>query len=460
MELKIFRDALPAAGASCTLKAELPLETEILISDYLPPVFKLVKCFVRPVVLQKQLQPGRLTLDGYLRCTVYYQGEDGAGLCQTEQKLPFTKTLELPEFPFTAWAAQVEGQTEYVNCRVVNPHRIEARGAFGLVVSVHAQNKTELITALSEGGIEQKFTTITGVRRAAALEKLITVEGELALETAPAAVLDFSGTAEVLELKVLRGKAVAKGEIKGQCAWRAEGETSLRSTSITLPFNQVLDAEGLSEDCRCLCVVEPTGFTLAQGEGDTSGPGTLTVTAMLRLRGWRPYQLQCVTDAFSTKFETTQTMQNILSERIVCPLSASATLKGSGALPDAGAKDLALDTTLPETADLYPECWLSVEDLQCTAQGGALEVTVTARVEGTILERCTTACVESIALGEPLTPADPEISLRVYYAQAGEQLFEIARRFSVSPGQMLAANDLPEGTETLAAPRRLLVPGG
>ena len=26
--------------------------------------------------------------------------------------------------------------------------------------------------------------------------------------------------------------------------------------------------------------------------------------------------------------------------------------------------------------------------------------------------------------------------------------------------QMLAANDLPEGTETLAAPRRLLVPGG
>ena len=79
MELKIFRDTLPQAGTSCTVKAELPLETEILISDYLPPVFKLVKCFAKPVVLQKQLQPGRLTLEGYLRCTVFYQGEDGAG---------------------------------------------------------------------------------------------------------------------------------------------------------------------------------------------------------------------------------------------------------------------------------------------------------------------------------------------------------------------------------------------
>ena len=67
MELQVFRDVLPAAGA----KAELPLETELLISDYLPPVQRIVKCFVKPVVLQKQLAPGRLTLEGYLRCTVY-----------------------------------------------------------------------------------------------------------------------------------------------------------------------------------------------------------------------------------------------------------------------------------------------------------------------------------------------------------------------------------------------------
>ena len=98
MELKVFRDVLPAAGADCTAKAELPLETELLISDYLPPVQRIVKCFAHPVVLQKQLAPGRLTLEGYLRCTVYYQGEEGAGLCQTEQKLPFTKALELPSF--------------------------------------------------------------------------------------------------------------------------------------------------------------------------------------------------------------------------------------------------------------------------------------------------------------------------------------------------------------------------
>ena len=214
MELKIFRDTLPQAGTSCTVKAELPLETEILISDYLPPVFKLVKCFAKPVVLQKQLQPGRLTLEGYLRCTVFYQGEDGAGLCQTEQKLPFTKQLEVPEFSFTSWMAMVEGQTEYLNCRAVNPHRIEVRGAYGLVVTIHTQDKQELITALADGGIEQKLQTLNGVRSTAVLEKLVTVEGELVFAKPPTAILDITGSAAVREVKLLAGKAVVKGEVR------------------------------------------------------------------------------------------------------------------------------------------------------------------------------------------------------------------------------------------------------
>jgi len=472
MELKVFRDVLPAAGADCTAKAELPLETELLISDYLPPVQRIVKCFAKPVVLQKQLAPGRLTLEGYLRCTVYYQGEEGAGLCQTEQKLPFTKALELPSFAATAWTACVEGQTEYLNCRAVNPRRIEVRGAYGLVVSVHAQLSTEVITALSEGGIEQKPVTLAGVRRGGTPEKL--------------------GVLHVL------------------CGWRAEGDAALRSQTADLPFNQILDADGLSEDCRCLCVVEPVGFAAAEGETTEDGAAstTLTATAMLRLSGWRPYQLQCVADAFSTRFETTLTPQTLATESLLCALDETTVLRGSGPLPDAGAHILAcfasfgpvsltrqegraflaaravvsafaentlgemecyekaldyalpLPADLPEDADAYPECWLSVQDLQCASAGGALDVSLTVRAEGAVLARQTASLVGAVELGDPLAPADPEVSLRICYAQPGEELFAIARRYHVSPGQMLAANDLPDGTARLDEARRLLVPGG
>ncbi len=508
MELKIFRDTMPTAGEHCTVKAELPLETEILISDYLPPVFKLVKCFVRPIVLQKQLQLGKLILEGYLRCTVYYQGEENAGLCQTEQKLPFTRGLELPEFAFSSWTAMVEGQTEYINSRAVNPRRIELRGAYALVASVFTQSKAEVITALSEGGIEQKLCTIRGVRRAVVLEKLITVEGELIFPETPSAILDLTGTAEEKELKILHGKAVAKGELHILCAWRAEADNTLQSQKVTLPFQQVLDADGLSEDCSCLCIAEPVGFTVAQGEGEE--PSRLTVTVMLHFRAWRPYQLQCVTDAFSTRFETKLSPQKLLVERLVCPLNDTAVVMGSGALPDAGAKilvcfasfgpiqivrkeegwalsarvlvtafaenslselesyektlEFALPMKIPtefaaETA-LYPECWLTAENLQCSSSGGALEVSLTVRAEGAVFCRQAYFGVDSMELGDPFAPADPEISLRIYYAQSGEELFDIAKRFHVSQGQMRDANNFDETTARLTQASRLLVPSG
>ena len=42
---------------------------------------------------------------------------------------------------------------------------------------------------------------------------------------------------------------------------------------------------------------------------------------------------------------------------------------------------------------------------------------------------------------------------------AGEALFAIAKHYHVSPGQMLAANDLAEGTTAIEKAQRLLIPG-
>ena len=53
--------------------------------------------------------------------------------------------------------------------------------------------------------------------------------------------MDLSGNASVGDLKLLNGKAVAKGGLVVSCAWRAEGDPALQSQSVNLNFNQVLD---------------------------------------------------------------------------------------------------------------------------------------------------------------------------------------------------------------------------
>ena len=55
-----------------------------------------------------------------------------------------------------------------------------------------------------------------------------------------------------------------------------------------------------------------------------------------------------------------------------------------------------------------------------------------------------------------LLPDDGDIALRIYFAQAGEDMFDIAKRYAASPEAIAAANDT--GSGILEAPQRLLIP--
>ena len=61
MELKVFKDTVTAYAGRWETRLELPVETEILIPDYQPAVFKIVKCRIVPVILQNAVADGRWT---------------------------------------------------------------------------------------------------------------------------------------------------------------------------------------------------------------------------------------------------------------------------------------------------------------------------------------------------------------------------------------------------------------
>ncbi len=484
------------------VKSEIPIETEILLSDYLPQVFKIVKCQTKMVVLQKKLQPGRLMLEGYLRCVVYYQGEGAAGLCQTEQKLPFTKTLEIPVESCAEWSATVGGEVEYLNCRAVHPRRVEIRGAWEIGAAVFPQLHQEVICAVADAGTAQKQTAVKGVRTVASVDKLLTADGEFAFEQAAAAVLDISGTAQLREQKLLQGKMVVKGEIQAQLTCRGAEDGSLFSQRVTIPFVQTLEVEGLAEDCQCFCVVEPTGFTL-QAMGQAGDRSSLTASALLHLRAFRSYAVDVVQECFSTRYHLDVTTEPLTTEVLIGPMDERQTVSAEIGLPDADAKILSClaspaapeiitengnvslrvrtqlsilyqnsldelecrdDTAelllplnqLPDTGAIHPELWVSVDSMNCITGSGQAEVSASLHIEGVLLRCEQQPVLLEAALGEPLEREEPDIVLRACCTQQGQQVFDVARRFHVLPNKIMQANGLTE--ETIPAGTCLLIP--
>ena len=209
MEIKVYQDTVTAGQVICDTKQELSVEAEILIPDYLPQVFKIVKCFVSCVVLQKQFSAGRLTVEGYLRCVVLYQSEEAASLCRAEHKLPFTKQVELSGENTGAAHAWVSGQTEYVNCRAISGRRVDVRGAFLMNILAMCAAQQPVLTALSGEGVEQKTQALQHVEFLCAPEKLCTAQCQILFSAAPDMVLDTQCTVAVDEVKLIEGTARA-----------------------------------------------------------------------------------------------------------------------------------------------------------------------------------------------------------------------------------------------------------
>lgn len=486
----MYSDTVTASEQICDTKLELPIEAEVLIPDYLPQVFKIVKCFVYPVVLQKQVSAARLALEGYLRLVVFYQSDGAdAALCRTEQKMPFTKQVELRPGDYFCAEVQLGGETEYVNCRAVNQRRVDIRGAYALSVSVTAQTSGTILTAVAEGGAEQKTVQMTGIRTIAVQEKPVTLQDAISFDTEPAAILDVTCIGTVNEAKLISGKAVLKGEMIARVTYR-DGEGALRHLVKEIPFNEILEVEGAGEDCACLAFARSEGCTVTTAEDGTT---SLSINAALQAKVYRPCEAYAVSDAFSTLCETELAYGEVFMEQPVMEIAREAEAVASGAMPDAAAEivavfatalqpelleqngtaqirgrvlvhmlcknelgeidcyDKACEYLLPDTCEApHGELLLTaradVLDASARRTGEDASVAVLVRVRGMLTRRRGYPVLTQIVAAQEREPAQDGVALRIYYAEQGEPVFDIARRYAVPTAQIMTLNALAQDT--------------
>ncbi len=503
MELKVYRDAVEAAGVLCDAMIEIPLETEILIPDYLPAVFKIVKTIVHKVVLQKQMQAGHLLIEGYFRIEVFYQGEDQQ-LCSVEQKVAFSRQQDIRcAEDATVCLIELAGETQYINCRAVSQHRLDLRGAYNLRAHVLGDRPLQLITALAEGGIQQQQTVIPMLRLRASREKQFTLEEAFSFDREPLYVLRTQSAVSIQEARFVAGKAVIKGEVNAEIVYRSEESAQLCRQSLALPFHQVVELDGAQDGEECQAVVDPIGYTI-MAQGNEGEQTRLSCTCLMTVRALGAMEAIGVQDCFSTQYQTEVHSEEIVAETLQELLSNTVDVRVEGALPDDSLEvlDCLVECFEPE---LFPEeehtavrgrivahlfCKNALGEIDCYDKPGeyilpkrydivqeelsgdlravcekltfsqrsdnAL-VSATLRVQGFLCKKSRCTVVEDVTCLQPLEK-EADVCLRVYYAAADEEVFSIAKRYHASPQTICALAGI-EG-EKLQQSMRLLIPQG
>lgn len=513
MELKVFNNTITAYGGRWETRLELPVETEILIPDYLPAVFKIVKCLIEPVVMHNDLAGARWQGDGYLRCTVYYQSdENGARLWRTEQKFSFEKSVELPAGRYAPGPARLWGEVEYCNCRAVSEHRIDLRGAYTLCVAALQLEERDLLTSLADCGIEQRAQTLCGVTPVAAVEKSCTAETTFPLPGTGEAILDIGGCYLSQSCTVQTGQVSCQGILRMEAVYRPEGAEELAVRQKELPVRQTVEMDGATEGDMCCCWGEVLGATLAAADNPNDEP-MLTVTWKLHAETWRAVEYTAVADAYSTLCDTQVTVEPCRLLQKAADLDTTIPVSVEDALPDpegtvrgcfvtlggvqtvqgeenpaavrltgrgvahvlfADARgemtcyDKPFTWQLPDAwpgqaADFVVHAGVSVLRVSSSRSGDRMRVEAELAIHGQLLYVQSREVVQTVELGEEFPDKGDGPALYLYYAQPGERIFDIAKRYHARAKDLTAANNLTAsgdaaGQETTTQAACLLIP--
>lgn len=489
------------------LEAELeqPVECDVLLPDYCEDIQKILKCTMEPVVTRQEAAAQRLELEGICLITVYYRSAAGH-LCRSEYKVPFSRTAELraaAESP----ALWVQGVCSYINCRAVSSRRLDIRGAATLRVSVGSTREEQAICSAEGMGLQLRSTAHPATRILLETCRSLSLSEELELpesKEAPTAILRVGANARLLDTKVLAGKVVLRGEAMVSFLYRGESGRC-ETMELTLPISQIVDAEGVDEGCRCFA-------RLAVGQAAVERcdrPGeerrlNISLSLEAHLRVHRDYQAQCGSDCYSTRYECGCTTRRGCLLELAQTVDRTFLYRGRMELPEGvnsitdlwcrvadwrvkqEAGDLAVCGKLcialfgcreGEPLEYYEKAVDFEERVAQTGDGqvlfrptlravgqsyslgaeGGIEVRCEVALSG-CLYRCTSQPMICEITVDETKPRQSAVGQGLYLcrAEAGEELWDIARRYNTSVDCIREENQLSAGSLEQSA--LLLVP--
>ncbi len=489
--------------------AEQSLDADINLPDYCPEIQRILKCTVIPNLNSVQNNSGRLTADATAVVRIFYVGEGGKTAAY-EQSYPLQKFIESNKITSDS-VAKVSINTDYVNCRAVNPRRVDVRAMMTFVFKVVKRREEGILCCAEGAGIqtmqeELNFASLSGVcERTFTLGEVV----ELKAEKLPVSqILNISSYAVVSETKIINNKALVKGDCTVKIYYIGEDSGTVDSVEHSMPISQIIEMDGITENCLCNLSLNVSSCEAAP-KADTSGDMRLIdlnarISAFMVAFDEIPVTL--INDAYSTEYEVKNTCKSMeilkyndnfnnsfinkvvfesIGVSVDCILGVwcsdirynfnakdskcviAGTYQANIIYRDSENQvgiiqkqvDFDYSAALKEKTERIM-CFGSAVLLACSAAVAGesrLELKTEIAVSGIILSSGIKKYVSDIEFSEDAVKRDKSCALTIYFCDKGESVWNIARRYNTTVDAIMQENDLTE--DVMGSSRMMLIPG-
>lgn len=513
MELPVTRAAVRISAPVLDTSADHPVDSDIVLPDYCPDISRVLKTEGCAQIDARQADGAHLNVSGTFTVRVLYLAENSRVVRCLSHETAFTHVFDLKD-ACEEVRSRVRVRVAYVNCRLIGPRRVQIRASLALRARAVCDCEETFVSAAEDERTETLALPVRVSTHVGTAEKPFEVRETLELgpgKPPAAAVIKADTVAVVQDYKLISNKVIVKGELHLKTFYSAEaddGEGGVEVMEHTIPISQILDLPGVDEDCGCTLRLTP-GPAQVAAQPDAQGENRLldvqlTVTAVAV--AFRTDEVAALRDAFSPEYalslekraipfsaaaeavhatemvrQTAQLQGVELAAVTDASVSAHVTearvedgallLKGELAVSvfgtDAQGGPACADATVPfavkepvktraETVRADPE--VQVISSSFTLAGpNRLDVRAECVIDACVFAQQSASVVTALDLddSEPKEQARQK-TLTLYFAEPGESVWEIAKRYNTSPARVKQENRLEE--DTLPARRMLLIP--
>lgn len=514
MELKLNKEEICSSEVILSTKQEQSIELDYVLPDYCPEIFKIVKCCAVPRITSSGVSGGKLSYELNVDIRVLYCAENRREIQLVNQKLSYSKSVELGREVQNPDII-IRPRIDYVNCRAVNQRRLDIRGAVSIDIKVKDCEKKELVSDAFGMGVQLHKIPVTypSKQTTASAQHSISEELDLGASKPPVDSVILCG-AEVTstECKIIANKVIVKGELIANVLYNAtddNGAPTVETMEFALPFSKIIDMDGIDERFECRAEAEVSDCDIV-AKADSDGKSRILecfVNLTVKCSAFHSQTVEIADDAFSTEFASENelaasevelapmsvcdsvTVKTSVSspESLECVYGARGTVKDCGVTNDekngqlvisgticftligcgSGGMPVALDKDEQFSANIAVS---GIKDnsvsnvraiiLSCTynlSSETSADVKADVKVCGTVSNSENISGISDIKVDEE-TPAarDGNYSVKLYFADSGEPLWDIARRYKTSVEGIMDENNL-EG-ELVANSGMIIIP--
>ncbi len=509
MELELKKERFECYRPGTPLISTREESAETIVPDYIPDVARIIDVSACLLLRSQTVSEGRLNLEGTIRLTLLFLAEGTQGLRSLEYSIPFEQSERLPD---GCEKASAVGRACGVEARLLNPRKLFTRLDVEWRIVPYCRETLSVCSEISE---REKYAVetlsekheVTLIR--AIGEKDFVFADELTIPGGREAVRELLCTRvkpRVTEAKSIGSKAVVKGVACVSLLYTAE-DGSLCSYAEELPFSQLLDGVAGEEggDVSAEATLNLTGCEIHTGAEGESGAGRtvsvkLFMNAFVVLRGTET--IQCITDLYSTAYdlnaqterielwhepETLTVTQSVREQldtgtEVKCVLTTDVCCGSVGVRQDgekavlyttAAVSVLYLDDSdapraVSRRIEITAESAMSGDVQVGTVCTGDISANINANgielrfpVDFTVVsnETASCACLTELSAGEQPEAAGgvsaPSLVLRAL--KDGETLWDVAKQYRTTIGEILSANEL-SGSAAAEVGQMLLIP--